>query len=59
MREDGDRAGERGMGDDSPATHEARARAREVNRERVSPRPATGDDLYDIAGALASANVRG
>ena len=39
--------------------HMKLARAREVNRERVSPRPATGDDLYDIAGALASANVRG
>ena len=59
MREDGDGGGERDRWEMTRQRNTKLARAREVNRERVSPRPANGDDLYNIAGALASANVRG
>ncbi len=52
MREGGDGGSER-EGWEMTRTHQGHtkvARAREMNRERVSPRPANGDDLYNIAG---------
>ncbi len=49
-REDGDGGSEREGWEMTRQGYTKVARAREMNRERVCPRPVKGDDLYNIAG---------